>query len=150
MLFVVLVAVMGLVAAGCATPTADASSGPQERAVEENGEPNRAALGIRAPKHLKVSLITARQMLAGKGGYEAERIAIVVCGNAVEGLVEGSKLEDELEEIQEKPVTIVACGLTVERKGIDEADLIDGVEVVPNGIVELARLQEQGYESIEL
>ena len=136
-------------AAGCATAGAEPS--PQGRTVEEATQANQAAIGVRTERHLNVALLTARQMFEGVGGYQAEQVTIVVCGPAVKSLVAGSGIQSEIERTQQQgDVRVVACGLTVERMGIDPDTLVSSVEVVPNGFIELARLQSLGYQSVEL
>jgi hypothetical protein len=50
----------------------------------------------------------------------------------------------------EAGVRVVACGLAMEKVGIAETELVDGVAVVPNGFHELLRLQNEGYVSLQL
>ena len=39
----------------------------------------------------------------------------------------------------------MACSNTLETVDMDESDLVDGVETVPEGAVEVTRLQTDGY-----
>lgn len=144
------VAVVAVTAAGCATagaePVATEQAEPAEPAVT-----TRAVIGVRTPRHVEVALLTARQMLDGTAGYRADDVAIVVCGKGVGKLVKGAGLDAQVDQaVGERGVRVVACGLTIERMGIDPSTLLDSVEIVPNSIIEMARLQALGYQSVEL
>lgn len=149
------IAAAALAAAGCATTTAEAGSPPpasqSAEPANEEVQSTKAAVGVRTPRHVRVGLLTARQMLEGVGGYQADEVAVIVCGEGVESLVAGGELDEDVQHTLEAgDVRVVVCGLTVDRMDIDPDRLITGVEVVPNGIIELARLQSLGFESVEL
>lgn len=148
--FVVVLLFLGIGAiaiTGCATAGAEQSA---SSAVERTTEAHRAVLGVRTDRHLNVALLTARQMFEGAGGYAAEQVTIVVCGEAVRSLGDDS-VRGEIERIRQTgDVRVVACGITVDRMGLDPNSFAPGVEVVPNGLVEMARLQALGYQSVEL
>ena len=110
-----------------------------------------AAIGVQTERHLDVSLLTARQMFEGVGDYQADQVTIVACGPAVKSLLKGSGIEAELEKTRAKgDVRVVACGITLEQMKLDPDQLADGVEAVPNGFIELARLQALGYDAVVL
>ena len=132
---------------GCAT--ANGETGGQNSPAAETAE-TKAALGVRKPKHVAVATMTARQMLAGEAEMSADEVTIVTCGPAIRQLADGSKRADIVRKGMEDGVQYKACGVTVERMGFDASKFLDGVEVVPNGFVELLRLQEEGVHTIEL
>lgn len=153
-LFVLLsIALTTALGAGCAS-SSQAATPPEQAArqpvASEPVESKKAVLGVRTPRHMKVALLTARQMLSGEGTWAAEEVAIVACGGAVPALQKDSDLAADIAKTQEMGAHIAACGLTMEHKGIAEESLAEGVEVVPNGITEIVRLQSQGYLSVEL
>lgn len=144
---------LGALASGCATTNARPQ--PQEQApkaaVQPENQPNKAAIGVRTQRHLKVALLTARQMFKGVGGYEAEQVTIVVCGKGVKSLLAETDIEAKIKRAREKNnLRVVACGITIKAMDIDAAALAPSVEVVPNGFIELARLQAAGYEAVVL
>lgn len=149
---IALLAAVLIIGAGCATagaqPAGDAADG--EHSQSQQQAPTKTALGVRTPRHVKVALLTAQQLIDGEHDYRADKVAIVVCGGGVESLVKGGELEEKLQNIQSDAVSIAACGLTLNQKNIDPDTLVDGVDVVPNGIIELLRLQDEGYLSVEL
>lgn len=133
------------------------ASAPDQQAagvVSEQGEPptNRlAAIGVQTERHLTVALLTARQMFEGVGDYHADQVTIVACGPAVKGLFKGSGVEADIEQTAEMgDVRVVACGITLEQMERDPSELASGVEAVPNGFIELARLQALGYDAVVL
>jgi intracellular sulfur oxidation DsrE/DsrF family protein len=132
-----------------ACATAGAETADQNQTAAESTA-TKAALGVRKPKHVAVATMTARQMLAGEAEMSADEVTIVTCGPAIRQLADGSKRADIVRKGMEDGVQYKACGVTVERMGFDDSKFLDGVEVVPNGFVELLRLQEQGFHTIEL
>lgn len=140
-----------LLLAGCGV--SQAGTQPSSEPMAHHGDPmegNRAALGVREPHHLDVAVLTAHQVLAGEQDYRADHFAIIACGPAVERLAEDEEIAEKIGELPEDSVDINACGLTVDRFDIDPDEFPQGVDVVPNGIVELMKLESKGYESVEL
>lgn len=133
-----------VVATACARPTAHADVGAE---VARN-EPVRAVMLVQKPQHLKLALRTGAEMLAGKG-LPAKVITVIVCGDEVTSLRAGSELEPDLVAARTAGVRIAACGISLERSGVDAKALSAAVEVVPNGLLEVLRLQHDGYLSIE-
>lgn len=147
---VVAVAAM-VVLAGCGVSQATAQTSSEAVAHQlDPMEANSAALGVRQPHHLDVAALTAEQVLEGDHGYRADRFAIVACGPAVERLAEDDEIADTIANLPDDTVDISVCGLTVDRFDIDPDDFPDRVKVVPNGLVELMRLEAKGYETVEL
>lgn len=71
-------------------------------------------------------------------------VEIVVNGGAVSVLT-GSHGSRELEGLLDQGVTVAACHNALRGNGIDPADLFPGICVVPAGVVELVRRQNEGY-----
>lgn len=57
-------------------------------------------------------------------------------------------LTAEIDALRQKGVTFNACENTMASKSIAPEDLISAAEPVPSGIVEVVKLQEQGYAYI--
>ena len=144
---IVFVLLLGTGLGACATAEGGTVGQADGTAVAEQ---TRAAIGVRKPKHVEVAIMTARQMLAGEAEQSADRVDIVTCGPAIRALATDSDRADIVRQAVEAGVRLKACGVTVERMGFDASGFIDGVEVVPNGFVELIRLQKQGFHTIEL
>lgn len=145
---VVALAVAGT--AACATPDSGQAGADTAQRAGTTTDATRAVFGVRKPKHVGVATMTAREMLSGEAERPAERVAVVACGPAIRALAADSKFADRVRAAIGEGVAYKACGVTVERMGFDASRFIDGVDVVPNGFVEIIRLQERGFHSLEL
>lgn len=133
-------------AAGCASTGQAASADPSSTATGAGPvDTQKAAIGVSSPRHLKVALLTARQMLAGEGTWTAKQVEIVVYGKALRSLQQGSALADDVAKTQQMGAKVVACDIALKGMGIDQSTLLDGVGVVPNGLTELVRLESLGF-----
>jgi intracellular sulfur oxidation DsrE/DsrF family protein len=77
-----------------------------------------------------------------------ENIVAVINSDGVE-IAEKSEVEEILEGFPEK-VHIKICRNSLENREIKEEELINGVEVVPSAVGEIARLQEEGFDYIKI
>lgn len=145
---VLLVVVLTAGLAACTTARGQHASSQQKEATAET---TKVALGVRKPKHVEVGIQTARQMLSGEATLTADRVDIVACGPAIRALASDGERADVVRQGLDAGIRLKACGVTVERMGFKAERFVDGVEVVPNGFVEILRLQdEEGFESMEL
>ncbi len=55
-----------------------------------------------------------------------------------------------LQSLQTQGVTLELCNITREAARLDESKLIEGVELVPSGVVRIAELQSQGYAYLKV
>ena len=108
-----------------------------------------AVLLVRTPRHIHVAMKSATALLNGEG-VRVAAVDIVVCDEAVSALVQDQDLIGALESAHAQGVRTVACGLSLDRFGVDRGALPLFVDVVPNGIVEALRLQSRGFLSVEL
>jgi len=97
--------------------------------------------------HLPVSLKTTEQMLAS---HSADHATIVVCGKALTAIEHGSPQAPVLDQAIAHGVRVVACGISMHKLGVNKTDLEPGVLTVPNGLLEVIRLQRLGYASVEI
>jgi len=81
---------------------------------------------------------------------EIETTAVVLNAQAVEIATEDSGASDYLSKMIEGGLQVKVCSNSVEGQGIDEYNLLDGVEVVSSGVGEVNRLQEEGYNYIRI
>ena len=124
------------------------TSPPEETASEGP----RTAYLVRTADMLPVVLMSARTSLTrdASAGFTASAADVVVVGPAVKGLVSGGAHADALQKSLDAGVRVVACGLALEKTGVSESDLLDGIDTAPNGFHELLRLQHEGYETLQL
>lgn len=52
---------------------------------------------------------------------------------------------EQVQELLQQGVRFVACRNTMQELGLQEADLLPGVQIVPSGAVEVLRRQQEGY-----
>lgn len=102
---------------------------------------------VQTPQHLEVALLTARDLVSS---HEASDVRVLACGAAAAALSSDGAAARAVAARDRAHVRVLACGLSLERAGIAAASLAPGVEVVDNGIVEVLRLQREGFRSVEL
>jgi len=78
-----------------------------------------------------------------------DNVALVTNSGGLVLVTEESPERERVEQLLDRGVAIKQCRNTIRGAGITEANLIDGVEVVPSGVGELARLQDAGYGYIK-
>jgi intracellular sulfur oxidation DsrE/DsrF family protein len=113
----------------------------------------RTAYLVRSSDALPVVLMSARTSLTptdDEAGFTAEAADVVVVGPAVKALAAGSDHADALRESLDAGVRVVACEIAMDKVGVSANDLMDGVDTAPNGFHELFRLQDEGYETLQL
>lgn len=128
------------------TPPANAAESKAEAKLAAR---EKVAFLVQAPKPLKVVLQTSQTMLEGKE-FPASAVTVVVCGEAVGAIIAGGEHEPLVREVMQAGVRVTACGLTLKEKAIPPETLATGVAVVPNGLVEILRLQALGFRTLEL
>lgn len=83
-----------------------------------------------------------------KGLPDAE-IEVVAYGGGINFVKKGSEDEADIKHLEQEHVKFVACHNSMMFNHLTPADLIDGVGVVPSGIVEVVTRQEQGWSYIK-
>ena len=104
---------------------------------------------ISQTNHLKASVYTA-ETITPNSAYNRGSFVVMACGKSVEAFVKGSSMAQEFEQGRAAGVTYKVCGLSLKQFSIDPETLADGVEVVPNGLIYMFDLQQQGYITVEL
>lgn len=99
---------------------------------------------------LKMGLENIRNLLKDVSPTQAA-VRFVVNGKAVV-LFRKDRVGEQHELVKElaaKGVKFCLCRNALAKNGVDENDLIDGCEIVSAGIIELIRLQQDGYAYIK-
>jgi len=80
-------------------------------------------------------------------GPENSEVVIVAYSKGINTLLKhrDSKIRKRVEALMTYDVEFIACGNTMKTLKIDKRDLLDGVEIVTAGIVELIERQLRGY-----
>lgn len=129
---------------------------PEAHASTQNyslsGEHERdLALLVSQASHLDVALKTSTEGLQGAGPVKMGSASIVVCGKeTVAVLKKGSIEEEKINSAAKAGVKIIACGLSLTAAGIDPSELNSNIQIVPNGLWEMIRLQNLGALSVDL
>lgn len=77
-------------------------------------------------------------------------IEVVCHANALDMLLRsGSRVAAHISELKPMGVRFMACENTMARKKATVADLVDGAETVPSGLVEIILKQEEGWSYIK-
>ncbi|GAA4442722.1 hypothetical protein GCM10023188_42750 [Pontibacter saemangeumensis] len=137
-----------LLLGSCAPGTTVAQSISAQNAPAASAIKKYAVL-ISQPNHLKAAVNTAETITASST-YNRESFVVMACGKSVEAFVKGSKMTQEFEKGKAAGITYQVCGMSLKQFNIDPATLVDGVEVVPNGLTYMFDLQQQGYITVEL
>ena len=75
-------------------------------------------------------------------------VAVVVQAGGIDAVTTRGDHGEEVRSLLDRGVSFAACENTLDTNDLDESDLIDGVETVPEGAVEVTRLQDEGYAYI--
>ncbi|WP_101297661.1 DsrE family protein [Halegenticoccus soli] len=75
-----------------------------------------------------------------------DEIVVVANGGGVRMFVEGAAADPEMvAALAERGIAFRACSNALRGAGKTAEDLLEGVEAVPSGVGELARLQSEGF-----
>lgn len=86
----------------------------------------------------------ARNLLDDESG-SIDDVAIVAQSGGIEALTADGGREDRVRSLLDDGVSFKGCSNTLEALDLEESDLVDGVETVPEGAVEVTRLETEGY-----
>lgn len=106
---------------------------------------------LRQKEHITQVIKTIEDLKGGgPTALNVGEVVIVVCGEAVTSLTCYESTE-WVKRIQKYPgVSLEACGLSLEKFGQGEKDLVPGIGYTRNGFIKAFELQKQGYLSVEL
>jgi hypothetical protein len=93
----------------------------------------------------QLTLENARNFLAAEQDAAVE---ILANSEAVKFFPADAEKSELFVELMSKKVRFAACMNALKKSGLTPADLPDGVEVVPAGVVELAKQQQAGFAYI--
>jgi hypothetical protein len=100
------------------------------------------------PAHWRQALGTVRNLVT-EVGADNVRIEIVVNGPGVQMLRFDSVVGPQLSELARDGVQLRACGNTLAAHKLRPGDLHASVEVVPSGVVEILKRQQEGWVYIK-
>ena len=92
----------------------------------------------------KITLNNLRNLISGMAP-ETVDIEVVAFGPEISFLKKDTAEAPEIRDLESRHVHFVACGNAMQKQHLELSDLVGGTEVVPAGIVEVVRRQEQGW-----
>lgn len=97
------------------------------------------------------AMVNVLNLLADDGVSSVDdEVALVTNGGAIRMFVEPAAAHpDVVDRLRQADVELSACGNALRGQGVSEDELLPGVQVVPSGVGELARLQETGFGYIK-
>ena len=104
---------------------------------------------ISQPDHLKAAVHTA-QTMRKEAKYNADKIVIMACAKSVEAFKKGSEMKALFEAGKAAGVTYKVCGMSLEKFKIAPSEILEGAEVIPNGLTYMFDLQQEGFTTVEL
>lgn len=102
-------------------------------------------------KNTNVHESTIRHITLMSDTYKESDFQVIVYSGALKMLQkDGSTVKEQVEALAKKDnVTFSACALTMKRYKVGKDDLINGVESVPNALLEIVNKQKQGWGYIK-
>lgn len=82
--------------------------------------------------------------------YPDALLEVVIYGNAWPMAVKGKSSSGMVEKLsQEQNISFKVCGITMERYKVAGSDLVTGVDVVPDAIIQIVTRQGEGWGYIK-
>jgi intracellular sulfur oxidation DsrE/DsrF family protein len=94
--------------------------------------------------------LTLTENLTKDDTIEMDDVALLAQAEGIEPVRADGEMSDHVESLIDNGVSVKACSNTLSMFDLEEADLVDGVEVVSSGVGELTRLQHDGYAYISV
>lgn len=92
----------------------------------------------------ETALTIVDNLLADDSG-SIDDVAVVAQSKGIEAVSANGDHGEQVRSLIDGGVSFKGCSNTLEAMGLDESDLVDGVEIVPEGAVEVTRLEDEGY-----
>ena len=93
-----------------------------------------------------------RQVQGIKSASPAAQLEVVIYGEGMELILKNrSAQEAQVKQlIAGKQAKFAVCAMTLKRKNIDRSQVIEGVEIVEDGIYEIVKRQSEGWGYIKV
>jgi intracellular sulfur oxidation DsrE/DsrF family protein len=92
----------------------------------------------------ETALAIARNLLDDESG-SIDDVAVVAQSKGIQAVAENGDYVDQVRSLIDDDVSFKGCSNTLAMMDMDESDLVDGVETVPEGAVEVTRLENEGF-----
>ncbi|GAL87678.1 hypothetical protein MYP_4908 [Sporocytophaga myxococcoides] len=107
------------------------------------------AVLISQPNHIKAVVNTA-EAITKDSKYKRDTLVVMACAKSVEVFVKDNEFADMILKGKAAGIHFKVCGMSLHQFNIDPATLIEGIDIVPNGLTYLFDLQMKGYKTVEL
>lgn len=115
----------------------------------EVSAPANYAVLISQPNHLKAAVNTA-ETITKESKFNRDSFVVMACGKSVEAFKKGGVMEAEIEKGRAVGVKFMLCGMSLKQFKIDASELVDNVEITPNGLTYMFNLKSEGFITVEL
>lgn len=92
----------------------------------------------------ETALAIVENLLDDESG-SIDDVAVVAQSEGIEAVTADGDHAERVRSLIDDGVSFKGCSNTLETMGLDESDLVDGIETVPEGAVEVTRLENEGY-----
>lgn len=92
----------------------------------------------------KWRMVTNNAMNLAKSDLEIEVLVLSV-GESILGYAKDSDVVENLEMLMANGIKLIACNNSLKAFELPEENILDGIEVVPAGMVEMVKRQADGY-----
>lgn len=76
---------------------------------------------------------------------DAHDVVVVAQSRGIEAITTGGETARRVQALIDAGVTFKGCANALDAMGLDESDLVDGIEIVSVGALEVVELQQEGY-----
>ncbi|ERM82422.1 hypothetical protein P872_18085 [Rhodonellum psychrophilum GCM71 = DSM 17998] len=114
----------------------------------EHTSKNYAVL-ISQPNHV-VAAVDTGETLSAESKFQRGEFVIMACGKSVEAFVMGSEFSEVIAKGAEAGIKYRICGMSLKQFKVAPESLMEGLEVVPNGLTYIFELKRIGYTTLEL
>ena len=93
-----------------------------------------------------------RQLQGIKAANPSAQLEVVIYGEGADLIIKQKSAQESqvIQLIANKQARFTVCGMTLKRKNIDKSQLIEGVEIVDDGIYEIIKRQGEGWGYIKV
>lgn len=107
------------------------------------------AVLISQPNHV-VAAVDTGETLTEESKFHRGEFVIMACGKSVEAFVKGSEFSEVIAKGIEAGIKYRICGMSLKQFKVAPESLMEGFEVVPNGLTYIFELKLNGYITLEL
>ncbi len=118
--------------------------------IQAQTKTHRVLFALTSPEEAdwQLTLNNVRNLMSGLAP-ETVDVEIVAYGPGIAFLKKDGPEAGEIQKLESAHVHFVACANAMRKQHLEVADLVAGSEVVPSGVVEVVRKQEQGWSYIK-